>query len=415
MPPRKRSTDPERVGPLLNPKERREAVEVFGRAFTNPTWMEGHVRRSLYKAPIFKPEHTRVVIAGGRVAAAMVMGPRMMRFGPVKVPAMTIGPVGTHDAFRKRGFAAAAMDDASAYMAENGYLIAYLWGIPDFYYRFGYYPYMVPCHVTLKRDAARKEALPGRLRAMRRKDLPAVRRLYEAVTAGRICAAARDKAVWDWLLGPGSHTWTFRKPRVILDAHGRTCGYITVNIGSQWHQGEVVVRQDEASCRAALGAIAREARRREVKEVTFPLPWDDALAVLLRQFVGAEFKMVPGPTGGPLMKVVDFPALMRRLQPLFSRRWQAANTALRGARFTMETEDGAVGIAAGPDGVSVDAPGAGRRVVIPRRWLSGLLTGYYGVRQVAPRKGASVPRELLPVMDLLFPAGWPFAYQGDNY
>ncbi len=415
MPANKKPAKPDRVGPMLNRRERLEAIELFGRAFSDVTRMEGHVSRSLYKAPIFRPEHTRVAIADGRVAAGVVMGPRMVRFGPVKVPAMTIGPVGTHDAFRKRGLAAAAMDDASAYMAENGYLIAYLQGIPDFYYRFGYYPFMAPCLVTFHRDAARKEALPGRLRAMRRKDLPAVRRIYDAVSAGRIGAAARDKQVWDWLIGAGKNTWLFRRPRLILDGRGRTCGYVTVSIGNRWNHGEVVVRQDEASCRAALGALTREARRVEAKEIAVHLPWDDALSVLLRQFVGADFKMSANATGGALMKVVDFPALMRCLQPLLSRRWQQANTALPGARFRLETEDGAVGISAGPDGVAVGDAGKGRRVVVPRRWLSGLLTGYYTARQVAPRKGASVPKELLPAMDVLFPAGWPFVYQGDNY
>ncbi len=193
------------------------------------------------------------------------------------------------------------------------------------------------------------------------------------------------------------------------------CGYTTVSIGSRWNQGEVVVRQDEAACRSALSALAGEARRAEAKEIAIHLPWDDALSVLLRQFVGADFKMSANATGGALMKVVDFPALMKRLQPLFSRRWQAANTALPGARFTLETEGGAVGITAGPEGVAVEEAGKGRRVVVPRRWLSGLLTGYYTARQVAPRQGATVPKELMPAMDVLFPAGWPFVYQGDNY
>ena len=356
-----------------------------------------------------------MAIAGGRVAAGVVMGPRMVRFGPVKVPAMTLGPVGTHDAFRKRGLAAAAMADASAYMAENGFLLAYLMGIPDFYHRFGYYPYMAPCRVTFPREAARKESLPGRLRAMRRKDLPAVRRLFDTVSAGRIGAAARDRHVWDWLLGPGKRTWVFRGPRVIVDARGRLCGYSTVPLDRERADGEVIVRQDEASCRVALGALVREARRCETKDITLPLPWDDALGVLLRQFVGGEFRISSSPNAGRLMKVVDFPALLRHLQPLLSRRWQAANTALQGARFTLESEGGAVGIAAGPDGVSTGEPHAGPRVVVPERWLPGLLTGYYAVRQVAGRRGAFVPSELAPAMDILFPSGWPWTYRGDNY
>ena len=54
-------------------------------------------------------------------------------------------------------------------------------------------------------------------------------------------------------------------------------------------------------------------------------------------------------------------------------------------------------------------------VRVPQRWLSGLLTGYYSVREVAAAKGSTVPAELRESLDVLFPTGWPFAYKGDRY
>lgn len=414
---RKRSgmSAPERVSGMRDEKDRREVIEMYGRAFAEPRGMERHMERSQFKGLIFDPEHTRVVVADGRVVSAVTMGPRMIRFGPVKVPAMTIGPVGTHDHYRKRGYAAAAMNDASRYMEQNGILVAYLGGIADFYYRFGYYPYMARGRVEFKRENARKEARPGKLRAMTRKDLPAVRRLYDKATAERVCAAARDKKVWDWLMGPGGHSRFFRKPQVILDARRRLCGYVTLGRRDDAGLTEIVVRQDEASCRAALGALVAHARRREAKQISFPLPWDDALAVFIRQHVDAESRMWTGATGGALLKVVDFAALMRALEPLFTRRWLDAHSALRDVKFTLETGIGEVGLTVTRRGASIGPPVKGRRVRIPQRWLSGLLTGYYSVRDVAPRKGAAVPAHLMPVLEILFPTGWPFVYQGDSY
>jgi hypothetical protein len=67
------------------------------------------------------------------------------------------------------------------------------------------------------------------------------------------------------------------------------------------------------------------------------------------------------------------------------------------------------------DGARVLLPGARPVVRIPQRWLSGLLTGYHAVRDIARRKDAAVPARLMPVMEVLFPTGWPFVYQGDNY
>jgi len=412
---KRRAKSLERVSGLQSEKDRREALEVLGRAFNNPAMIEQHVDRSLWQPPIFNPEHTRVGVVDGRVVAVVVMGPRTIRFGPVEVPAMTVGPLGTHDRYRRRGCMAATMNDASDYMRRSGVLVAYLQGIGDFYYRFGYYPYMAPSDVRFQREDARKQARPGRLRAMRRDDLWRMRRLYDVAARGRVCAAVRDDRVWDWLWSAGRRSWMFCGPRLVLDARGRLHGYLTLRPGKELQIREIVVRGGEESCRVALGAIAREAKRREVKEIVLPLVWDDPLVLFLRQYVGAEFRMYPHPTGGRLMKVVDFPALMRTLEPLLSGRWRAAGRALPQVRFVLESEIGTVGIDAGRVRVRIGDLAGGQRVRVPQRWLSGMLTGYYAPRDVAPRAGARMPAALMPALEALFPQQWPWVYQAENY
>jgi predicted acetyltransferase len=228
---------------IADKKVRQEALDTAIRAFTRPEGMEGHLELSLWQGKLFDPEDTRVAVAEGRAVSLVVLTPRMIRFGPVKVPAMSVGPVGTHDHYRKRGYSTAVMNDASARMKAKGILIAYLVGISGFYNRFGYYPFMARSSVKFFREPAETELRPGRLRAMTRKDLPSVRRLYDEVTARRICAAVRDDKVWDWLLRPGGHTWIFRVPKVILDARGRLCGYLTMEPKGELNIREIIVRQ----------------------------------------------------------------------------------------------------------------------------------------------------------------------------
>ncbi len=413
---RPKTVVPERVGGLADKAERAQALETIRRAFSHPERLERHMAESLWRGPVFDPEHTRVVVVDGRVVSTVVIAPRMIRFGSVEVPAMTVGPVATHDKYRKRNLASVAMEDANRYMREHGVLVAYLQGIPNFYYRFGYYPFLVRCSAKFKREKARKEALPGRFRGMTTKDLPKVRSLYQMVNAGRTGSAVRDDAVWNWLLRRGTKTWLFHAPKVILDGRSRLCGYVTFSGWDEPHVSEIVVKQDEASCRAALGALVREAKRRETKEINLArLPWDDGLAVFLRHYVDAEFTLRSASAGGPLMLIVDFPALMKRLEPLFAQRWTDSNAALPEIRFTLATETGAVGFSATRKGVTIGKAVSRPRVRIPQRWLSGLLTGYYAIDDVAPRKGAKIPPQLKPVLEILFPAGWPFVYQGDDY
>jgi len=131
----------ERVGGLLTPEDRRRTVAMLSRAFSRAPALETHVGRAQFVGPQFDPANTRIVVAHGEVVSAVVLTPRTIRLGSAAVPAMSVGPVGTHERHRKKGYAALAMQDASWHMGERGILVAYLTGIPHFYHRFGYYPW----------------------------------------------------------------------------------------------------------------------------------------------------------------------------------------------------------------------------------------------------------------------------------
>jgi len=309
------------------------------------------------------------------------------------------------------------MNDASRYMAENGILLAYLQGISEFYHRFGYYPYTATSRVKFSEEAAAKIALPGRLRRMTVKDLPAVRKLYDQATTRRVCVAARDDRVWRWLLTNGRKTWLFSNPRVAVAADGKLCGYVT---GTDSHRNvklrEVVTADDTASVRVVLGALCRLARERNTDDISVPLPWDDPLTVCLRQRVDCEFTADSRSAGGSLMKIVDVAGLMRTLEPMFCERLAAHGRWPRKQSFVLIVDDERIRFTASECVIRVGGGGRrGSRVVVPRRLLSGLLTGYYQLQDVLGQEDVRVPAATVSLLRVLFPPNWPFIYQGDNY
>jgi len=401
---------------MQTPADHREALDTILRAFTHPEHLERHMKKACWRGTYFKPEYTRIAVAGGHVVSAAVLAPRTIRFGPARVPAMTVGTVATHDHYRKCGYNSVTMNDASAYMQANGVLVAYLGGIPDYYYRYGYYPFTTRGSAKFNREAARKEMAASQFRAMRKADLPAVAKLYDHANAGRMCTADRPADLWQWLMGPGRNTWLFRGAYVVFDPAGKLCGYFTSRDKQNVNIGEIVVRGDDASCRATLAALVTLAKRREVKDISLPLAWDDPLAVFLRQYVPCEFTMGTNPTGGCLMKIVDFPRLMAALEPMLAERWRAANSMIAAARFTFECELVSVGISVAGDAIRVEPAARSKAVVrVPQRWMSGMLTGYYDIGEVLPRQGVLVPDRLKPVLRILFPKRWPCIHCGDNY
>ncbi|HUW33355.1 MAG TPA: GNAT family N-acetyltransferase [Planctomycetota bacterium] len=415
-PARKPAPPVVRVSGMQTPNDRREALDTILRAFTHPEHLEQHVAKACWRGSYFNPDYTRIAVADGRVVSAVVLAPRTIRFGPARVPAMTVGTVATHDHYRKRGYNSVTMNDASAYMQANGVLVAYLGGIPDYYHRYGYYPFTTRGSAKFNREAARKEMTPARFRVMRKTDLPAVAELYDRANAASMCTADRPADLWQWLMGPGRNTWFFRGPYVVFDPAGKLCGYFTSRDKQNINIGEIVVRGDDASCRAMLGALVSLAKRREVKDISLPLPWNYPMAVFLRQYVPCEFTMNTNPTGGCLMKIVDFPRLMAALEPMFAERWRAADPKIAAARFTFECELGSVGFSIAGGAVRVEPAARTKAVVrVPQRWMSGLLTGYYDINEVLPREGVLVPDRLKPVLRILFPKRWPWVHCGDNY
>jgi hypothetical protein len=274
--------------------------------------------------------------------------------------------------------------------------------------------------MKIQRKDAEKEMKPGKLRRMRKSDIRAVRRVYSEATKSRIGSAVRTADVWDWLLNAATKTWLFKEPMLILDTNERVCGYLTGPSNSHSRFAEIVVKPTEVAQRSALGAIVKHAKKREWQDIELPLPWDDPFAVFLRQHLRAETVLSSGSTGGALMKIVDFPTLMKRLEPLFQSRWRAGTGSKRQIRIVSDI--GKCMIQTSPTGVRVldfatgNASAAyGVVAKIPSLWLSGLITGYYSAGDIVQRKEVSIPSDVFDELDMLFPSGWPFVYQGDNY
>ncbi len=99
---------------------------------------------------------------GGKEVSHLYVHDLEVRIGGSIVRVGGIGGVWTHEEYRRRGFARKVLEDALDYMREEGYDLSLLFGIPDFYHRFGYAPVLPEYSLSL-----REEDLP--------KDVPAFR------------------------------------------------------------------------------------------------------------------------------------------------------------------------------------------------------------------------------------------------
>ncbi len=89
--------------------------------------------------PGFDPSDCFVIDGdNGEIAAHTMLIPRFVQFGDSVLPASEIGVVGTMEQYRSRGYASALMEQAIERMTERGDAVSLIFGIPNFYEKWGY-------------------------------------------------------------------------------------------------------------------------------------------------------------------------------------------------------------------------------------------------------------------------------------
>ena len=90
---------------------------------------------------------------------------------------------------------ALVMDDALRYMREHRYHVSMLFGIPDFYHRWGFATALAEYSTTITLRDASPEASPAcRIRKIKPGDIPAVQRMHAANDEETACSLVRSAA-----------------------------------------------------------------------------------------------------------------------------------------------------------------------------------------------------------------------------
>ncbi len=325
--------------------------------------------------------------------------------GGVALEAGEMGIVGTEPEVRRRGLVRALVGRFDRLLADGGFDLTHIQGIPGFYGQFGY-RYAVPLipDLRLAPEAIPADAPPGDLgfRPAEPGDIPALGALYARLIEPLALAAERDEATWRYLLsgqtaGEGE-TWC------IEQAGAGVIGYFrTHRLG--FGKGLIVSEVSPLPWRenvALLGELGRRAQAAGKPYVKLELDPAAEIAAVARS-LGAR-------TMRPYafqIRFVDLAALLRKLAPVLERRLEGS--AFRGLTerfvlgfyreaFVLEWERGRLSAVArtGPDDKAAAhlPPETVVPLVLGHRSLCELAAWHPDVR-VEPRAAALV--------DALFP------------
>jgi predicted N-acetyltransferase YhbS len=327
-------------------------------------------RRMLDGDPSFRPEYCRFFEEKGEILAHTLMVRREMTVAGVSLVLGGLGFVGTHPKARRRGLAQRLIEEHLGYMAAHEYDLAGLFGLPNYYQRFGFaaaFPvYWTGVAARRLREVRSSEPSPRVLSRIPRRDLPGLAAVFAAFEAGRTGALARSPEYWAWSV----QRW--RRTLVAKRSAGEIRGYAVVG---EAQDGALPVLEiaanGEDTALALLAALGREAEQQSLPEVRLLTPPDHPVARLAyHRLDGERHEALPRDRGGQL-KVIDPVRLGERLAPALARRVAASRFRSAAGRIELVTDTDRLAFAlpCGADGQ------AGFTLRLPLARLGGLLAG----------------------------------------
>ena len=384
---------------IMQPSDQPQVVAMTATAFSREHDEADYYHQHWLAHPGAGPDSVRVGVVDDEVVATMAIIDRDLRVGAATVRTACIRDVTTLKVHRGQGYGARLVRDTLETLAAEGYALAYLDGIKDFYGRFGFEP-VVPfsaLHLKLAEVADLREG-QGQVRRATPDDVPALQRLAAAAWEGRTGSLLRSEAHWRWLLA--YHV----QPVWVLEGEGGT----PVAYAHEYTGNNLLDEWGAAKPAAGLHLLRRLARTLDWDGPTLRLagPPDYPLFRAVERRLPYEYEIYGHPDGGWMAAVLDPQATFTALLPEFTRRWTAV--ARHNAALRLVLDDGdEIGLLLRREGVTATRPPRNAPLArIPRRHLAPLLFGARTAAELAAEHGVRCPPAARALLAVLFPRTW---------
>ena len=149
-----------------------------------------------------------------------------MRFGSTHLKMGGLCGVGTKEEYRKKGYSRCVMEHTMAYMNENEFDVSMLFGIPNFYHKFGYATAIPETYVEFDTKDVPAAAHTYQIRQFETEDAPKIVDLYSANNAERTGTPLRTEIGWKEFT---RRSGIVPDPYVVLNEADEVIGYFVCN------------------------------------------------------------------------------------------------------------------------------------------------------------------------------------------
>lgn len=321
-----------------------------------------------------------------------------LRLGQATLTAGGVAGVFTRPENRGRGYNRQVMERCVEVLAADGLDVSLLFGIPNYYHKFGYrttladYEFTVTARALI--DGPMKLTIRELPKARHGEILPLYRRWLAAASFGLERPAGRWGGFFRGQRGNVNVTVTvFYRGRVAV-------GYVACDQAADAVRVPELVANDAAACRSMFTWLARQCRDKLCERILFTLSADDPASRMARDF-GATFTLLTKANGGGMMRILNLSSTLAALRPELAALWARSSLGSRRLELALRTDLGAGEVRLA--GARPSAHPLCGRVTIPQDRLIQLISGYARPAEVAAQSRVTISRNLLPALDVLFP------------
>ncbi len=328
-----------------------------------------------------------------------------MRIGRSVVRCGGIGCVATDGEHRKAGLMSRTIPHSNEAMKQCGYDLSMLFGIWDYYHRFGYVRGWSETTFHMTRDQMPKD-LPKvafkELPAAPREDIAQLHNRHNARVTGSAVRPVFQKGYCFFQGKPECYGWSKGKQLV---------GHVLV----QANGNRLVCFEATGQTQEILSVINALAISKGTKEISFEtLPFTSPLATSLRRAtVKIERQYIK--SGGAMVRVINLQSCLRKMLPELSARLSTSDLAGYRGEVAFAGAEQTVGLTVNKGKVTLSDKPSGRNVLKVGHHAGQLLIGTDEPEEICEACGVRLSGDTRRLVAALFPNQHPQLHQADRY
>ena len=338
-----------------------------------------------------------------------------MQFGSAQLKMGGIAGVGTNEEHRNKGYSRRVMEDSTAFMTENGFDVAMLFGIPNFYPKFGYATVIQETWIYVEPEEAQEAVPTYQIRKFEKDDAPKILSLYAANNAERTGTPLRDKTRWKEFK-MGSAFGVVADPYVVLDKGNAVIGYFVCDDTEENCILCDIGFQDRTIFETIVRFLADRAKRIGAAQIQCHIPADHPFAIFCRRYGCRTHTNTPKNSAG-MMRIINQSSTLKGITGELEKRLQRSADLLRWRGKLVISTD------LGQDYLEVDQGSIAHtnsqtntcHLEIPQDKLIQLMMGRRSIEDLAIEPDVSVSEGVIPVLDTFFPFGHPHVWWPDRF